>query len=74
MTFDHAGNMALCNVGNFMCQHPREFTFTLRGNDGSGMHGNVAARKRKGVECFIANGEKLKIVGGSMGVAYKLVA
>ena len=66
--------MALGNVGNFMCQHPREFAFTLRGNDGAGMHGNVAARKRKGVECFVANGEKLKIVGGSVGVADKLVA
>ena len=74
LSLDHARDVALGNVSDFVAHHAREFAFGLGGNDGARMHGDEAAGQREGVEARVADREEKEVVGVRRRVADELIA
>ena len=70
----HARHVVLGHVRDFVRQHRGQFRFALRGDDQSGMHADVAARQREGVERGILDQEELEILAHVLAVGHQAVA
>ena len=74
LSFDHACDVALRDVADFVADDARELALVARGDDRGRMYGNEAAGERKRVERVVADREKEKVVGARFGVAHELIA
>ncbi len=59
---DRARHVPLRDVRDFVCEHRRELGFGLREKDEAGVHSDVPARQRKGVDGGIGHGKELEIL------------
>ena len=71
---DHARDVALGDVADFMAHDACKLAFVLSVDDGARVHGDVAARKREGVERCVPDGKEEELVGVGVRVADELVA
>ena len=71
---DHARDVALGDMADFMAHDACKLAFVLSVDDGARVHGDVAARKREGVERCVPDGKEEELVGVGVRVADELVA
>jgi len=74
LRINHARNVALTDVTDFVSDNPCQFTFILRRNDQSRVYGNKASGNGKGVKRRINERIEKEIVGVSVGNAHEFVA
>lgn len=66
--------MTLADVPDFVSDHAGQFTFALRGDDQSGVHGDKAAGNRKGIEGMVNERIEKEIVCVRIRDTDKLIA